>query len=117
MLDDGAVDGELVGWLRARRRRLGDQGFEDRVLHTLLGGSERGGDGKGGTHDDGGVPQLGLGVLVELRAFEGAGAGLATWVVSSLALRGCGCGAGGRGGIRTSLAICSRRFVVMGCAV
>lgn len=36
-----------------------------------------------GAYDDGGVPELGLGVLVELRAFEGAGAGLKRWVVSS----------------------------------
>ncbi len=35
VLDDGAVDGVLVGWLAAGRGGLGDKGFEDEVLGVV----------------------------------------------------------------------------------
>lgn len=68
---------------------------------------EMGGGKQKGTHDDGRVPLLGLGVLVELGAGEGAGAGLGgvSW----------GRKRGKRG--QTSLAICSRRLGVIGWVV
>lgn len=102
VLDNGAVDDELVGGpLRARGGGLGNESLQDRVLQTgrsqglagsacLVGRTAaRGRRGprkrghvransaeRGGTYDDGRVPALNLGVLVEFGAADSALAGL-----------------------------------------
>lgn len=145
VLDNGAVDDELVGGpLRARGGGLGNESLQDRVLQTdrsqgsagsarLVGlvaarGRRGGGDaqtrpradgeapgegrgGGGGTYDDGRVPALNLGVLVELGAANSALAGLEHAAKNSqqTALDGAR-----RRARHTSVAICLRRVVLTG---
>jgi hypothetical protein len=71
VLDDGAVDHELVG----RGLTVGGRGLTDQGLQ------------EGG--DDGVVPQGGLGVVVGCCGGEGGGAGLGGGCVSALRLSDC----------------------------